>query len=136
MGNLSCLVILSIGLLESSTVAPQRLIDDVVSLQIQIAGQKTPKRVDGIPYHKGMTVLELMEYTKQKKKVTFTYRGNQSTAFLMSIDGVKNKGARGDNWIFRVNNNLGKKSFGVTKLKAGDEVTWTYGKYKPSPSSN
>ena len=75
--------------------------------------------------------MDVMSYAKKKKVVTFVHRGSKDTAFLTAIDGVKNLGAKGDNWIFRVNKKLGKKSFAITKLKMGDSVTWTFGKYKP-----
>lgn len=77
------------------------------------------------------TVLDLMKLAKRNKKIDFKFRGKGPTAFLSSIDGISNEGARGDNWIFRVNGKLGRKSCGVSKLADGDTVTWSFGKYKP-----
>lgn len=101
-----------------------------VSLEIQFKDGKK-KRIEKIPYKEKMTVLDVMNYAKKNKKMNFLFRGKNDTAFLTSIDGVKNQGSRGDNWIFRVNKKLGRKSFGITQLRADDEVTWTFGKYKP-----
>lgn len=101
-----------------------------VSLEIQFKDGKK-KRIEKIPYKEKMTVLDVMNYAKKNKKIDFLFRGKKDTAFLTSIDGVKNQGSRGDNWIFRVNKKLGRKSFGITQLGADDEVTWTFGKYKP-----
>ena len=131
MVNFACLIALASGLLDCSNADSRTTGTEVVSLQIQIAGKKKAKIIKDIPYRKDMTILDMLEHVKKEKKIKYTYRGSNATAFLISINGVKNKGARGDNWIFRVNKNLGKKSFGITKLKAGDEVTWTFGKYRP-----
>lgn len=89
------------------------------------------KTIKDIPFQKKMTVLDVMKYAAGKKKIKFSHRGKNETAFLTEIDGIKNQGARGDNWIFRVNDMLGKKSFGVTEIQPGDSVSWTFGKYKP-----
>ena len=101
-----------------------------VTLTIQFDKEKK-KVIKEIPFKEKMTVMDVMVYSKEKKKITFVHSGKGELAFLKSIDGVKNKGARGDNWIFRVNGKLGKTSFGIAKLKPGDKVTWTFGKYKP-----
>lgn len=103
---------------------------ETVSLEVQF-GDGKKKRIEKIPFKADMTILDVMKYAKKNKKIDYKFRGKNETAFLLSIDGVKNKGARGDNWIFRVNKKLGRKSFGITKLNADDVVTWTFGKYKP-----
>lgn len=101
-----------------------------ISLEIQF-GQSKKKLIKDIPFKKGMTVLDAMKYAKENKKFSFQYRGKNDTAFLTSIDKIKNQGGRGDNWVFRINKKLGKKSFGISRLNSGDKVTWTFGKYKP-----
>lgn len=118
------------GLKTTESLKPQRSLDDSITLEIQF-GEKRSKKIEGIPFKKEMTILDVMNYAKEKEKLSFSYRGKKDTAFLTQIDDVKNKGSRGDNWIFRVNGKLGRKSFGVSELNKGDKVTWTFGKYKP-----
>lgn len=115
--------------------------DQTVTLKIVFNGKSTdgnrPNKtqdleIKDIQWVEGMTILSAMTSAQKAKKVNFKYRGKGITAFLTEINQVKNEGAAGDNWIFRVNNKLGKKSFGVSKLKPGDKVIWSFGKYRPN----
>jgi hypothetical protein len=77
------------------------------------------------------TVLDLMLELQRRGELDFTYRGRGTQAFLTSLDGIANGGGRDDNWIFRVDGELGRASFGAVELHAGAQVTWTLGKYEP-----
>lgn len=103
-----------------------------VVLEIQFGDLEREKKViEGIPFTNEMTVLDVMKHAKETGKLKFAFRGRKDTAFLTEIDGVKNQGAKGDNWIFRVNGELGKKSFGISEVKEGDRIIWSFGKYQP-----
>ena len=111
-------------------VGEEQALQEKVTLKIQLPGNKEIL-VDDIPHREKMTVLDVLNHAKEKKKIRFVYRGKNTTAFLTSINGIKNRGAGGDNWIFRINRKLGNKSFAISTVKANDEVTWTFGKYRP-----
>lgn len=103
-----------------------------VEFTIRFNGKAKDIELKEIEWKDGMTVLSLMTQLQKEKKLSFKHRGKGITAFLTEIGGIKNSGSGGDNWIFRVNSKLGKKSFGVTKLSAGDKINWTFGKYRPN----
>ncbi|MEE2641984.1 MAG: DUF4430 domain-containing protein [Planctomycetota bacterium] len=126
---LPCLLLLSAGR-STALVGEEQAPQEKVTLKIQLPGNKEIL-VDDIPHREKMTVLDVLNHAKEKKKIRFVYRGKNTTAFLTSINGIKNRGAGGDNWIFRINRKLGNKSFAISTLKANDEVTWTFGKYRP-----
>ena len=56
---------------------------------------------------------------------------SDTTAFIVSIDGVENEKSLGDNWVYRVNGSLGDTSAGLFPVRPGDTVEWTFGKYQP-----
>lgn len=97
-----------------------------VSLAIDF-GDGFEKRYTELPFADEMTVMDLMSAARDHKHPTpFTHRGSQATAFLTSLDGCKNEGASGKNWLYYVNNERGDRSFGVRKLNAGDAVSWRF----------
>ncbi len=53
------------------------------------------------------------------------------TAFIVSIGGVENEKSLGDNWVYRVNGQLGDKSAGLFQVQPGDTIEWSFGKYEP-----
>jgi hypothetical protein len=58
----------------------------------------------------------------------FIIRGTGQSAFLDSLDGVKNEGADGRNWTYSVDRTTGDRSFAVYELRPGNRVLWTFGK--------
>lgn len=56
-------------------------------------------------------------------------RGTGETIFVIAIRDVANQGAKGDNWTYRVNGQLGDRSAGIYQLKPGDKLAWIFGKY-------
>ena len=110
--------------------SPRKSDNKTVTVIIDFGDRAKSKRFDKIPWREKMTVLDAMKATKKRSpKVRFEYRGSGATALLTKIDDVKNEGASGLNWIYRVNGKLGNRSFGVFKLKAHDTVQWKFGKY-------
>jgi len=76
-----------------------------------------------------MTVADFLMEAQKKERLTFKMKGEGKTAFLTEIDGVKNEGGLGKNWVFRVNDELGDRSFAVFPVKAGDKIEWKFDTY-------
>jgi hypothetical protein len=85
-------------------------------------------RFTRIAWKEGMTVFDAMrQIERHPRGVAFEHRGSGATAFLTQLGGVKNQGAGGRNWIYRVNGKVADRSFAVCELKSGDEVLWRFG---------
>lgn len=82
-----------------------------------------------LPWNEDLTVLGALKQAKARHGLDFSYRGSQDTVFLTAIDGVENEGSGGDNWVYRVNGDLGDRSCGVLTIFSGDEVVWRFGSY-------
>ena len=84
-----------------------------------------------IDWEEGKTLEHyLKSASKHPRGIKMATRGSGPTAFLTSIDGLENQGASGKNWIYRINGELGTKSFALIKPKRGDRVLWKFGKYR------
>ncbi len=93
-------------------------------------GDGVEKRFKRLTWKQGMTVLDAMNQAKMHRRgIRFESRGKKDTAFLTQIDDLKNEGANGRNWIYRVGGELGDRSFAIHPLEAGDMVLWTFGSY-------
>jgi hypothetical protein len=93
-------------------------------------GDQSQKHFTGIPWNKEMTIQDVLQAaSKHPRGIRFEHRGKGKTAFLLSIDKLKNEG-RGRNWIFRVNKKLGDRSFADSTVQPGDTILWTFGKYR------
>ncbi len=57
--------------------------------------------------------------------------GAGETLFIKSISKVPNQGAGKDNWTYRVNQQLGKTSCGISPLANQAMVEWSLGQYDP-----
>lgn len=100
------------------------------TVQLRIDFQSEKKEIDvRIPCSEDSTVFTILERAQNLGDVKFESRGEGETAFVTSIGGVENQAAAGDNWVYRVNGELGDKSCGVFSVKPGDEVLWVFGKY-------
>jgi hypothetical protein len=74
-------------------------------------------------WREGMTVADLLN---SNPMVNVDIIGSDESAFLTSINGVANEGARGRNWMYRVNGKHADRSFAVYELRPGDHVLWTF----------
>lgn len=93
-------------------------------------GDDFQKRFTRIRWTKDMTVLNALQAaSKHPRGIRFEYRGKGKTAFLNSIDKLKNEG-RDRNWIFRVNGKLGDRSFAIFSVQPMDTILWKFGKYQ------
>ncbi len=89
-------------------------------------GEKKPIDV-AVVCSEDSTVLSILERAHNTGDLDLKFRGSGETAFVESISGVKNEGAGGQNWIFRVNGKTGDKSAGVYEVNPGDKVSWQFG---------
>ncbi len=93
-------------------------------------GDQFQKHFTGITWRQGMTIKDVLQAaSKHPRGIRFEHRGKGKTAFLLSIDKLKNEG-RGRNWVYRVNKKLGDRSFADFTVRSGDTILWTFGKYR------
>lgn len=95
-----------------------------VSLEIDF-GDGRPKDPKLFDWRDGMTVADLFATTPE---ATIVQQGSGASAFLSSIDGVKNEGAGRKNWTYSVNGKSADRSFAIYRLQPGDRVLWTFGR--------
>ena len=93
-------------------------------------GDQSQKHFTGIVWRQKMTIKDVLQAaSKHPRGIRFEHRGKGKTAFLLSIDKLKNEG-RGRNWVYRVNKKLGDRSFAEFTVQPGDTILWTFGKYR------
>ena len=93
-------------------------------------GDGSEKHFTQIRWKKEMTVLDVLKAAGQHPRgIAMKFRGKGPTTFLEQLDGVANQGGKGRNWVFRVNEKIGDRSFALFSVKEGDKVLWTFGKY-------
>jgi len=97
-----------------------------VDLAVDFGSEKKPIAV-AVVCSEDSTVLSILERAHNTKDLDLKFRGSGETAFVESIDGVKNEGAGGKNWIYRINGKTGDKSAGIYEVDPGDTVSWTFG---------
>ena len=77
----------------------------------------------------GATAFSALEAFGNESGIAVQSTGEGETKFVVAIGDVVNLGAKGDNWTYRVNGQLGDRSAGIYQLKTGDKVSWIFGKY-------
>ena len=101
-------------------------------LRLKIVSGEEKQMFDIESSEKLKTVSDLLKHVAEANE-SFKYksRGSGRTFFITEINGQKNEGARGRNWIYTVNGKLGNKSAGLFEIKAGDEIEWNLKRYRP-----
>jgi hypothetical protein len=87
-------------------------------------GEGQAKTYADITLSENMTVVDVLEKLKPRG-LSFESRGNGATAFVESINGIKNAGS-GKNWIYYVNDEKSTVGAGVYILKPDDVILWKY----------
>jgi hypothetical protein len=101
----------------------------VVRLTIDY-GDGVEKRFVALEWKAKMTVEDLLKQAQRHPRgIRFETQGSGATCFLTKIDDLKNEGT-GRNWIYRVNDKLGDRSFAIHPIEAGDVVLWKFSEYK------
>ncbi len=102
----------------------------VGSVQLEIDFRSDREKLTlQIPCASDSTVLSVLQSAKETGDLEFSFTGRGETAFVKSIGGVENQAAEGDNWVYRVNGDLGDRSCGKFSVKPDDHVLWVFGKY-------
>lgn len=92
-------------------------------------GDGVQKHFHQIKWQDKMTVQDVtLAASKHPRGIQIKQRGKKATAFLSQIDDLANN-PRGRSWVYRVNGKLADRSFGVSTVKAGDVVSWSYQDY-------
>jgi len=99
-----------------------------VQLEIDFRSERQKLSLS-VPCTSDSTVLSVLQQAKESGDLEFQFTGQSETAFVTSIGGVENMGAEGDNWVYRVNGELGDRSCGKFSVKPDDHVLWVFGKY-------
>ena len=109
---------------------PQPTVLDKLRLKVVSGVEKQVFEIESS--EKLKTVSDLLKHVADTNE-SFKYksRGSGRTFFLTEINGQKNEGAGGRNWIYTVNGKLGNKSAGLFEIKAGDEIEWNLRRYRP-----
>lgn len=101
----------------------------VVTLTVDY-GDGFQKRFVRIPWKKEMTVGDATNVANEHPRgIEIEVRGRDKTALLLRIDDLRNAGAAGKNWVYRVNDQLGDRSFRLFSLEPGDAVLWRFEEY-------
>lgn len=115
-----------------ATAQPAETIDEpsgeTVSLTIDY-GDGAQKRFPQIawPEQREGTVADVLLYAeKHDRGVKITARGRGETRFLEAINGLKNEGAGGKNWMFLVNGELAQSSYATTPVETGAVILWKF----------
>ena len=72
------------------------------------------------------TSLETVMRSTDKCPIEISGRG--STAFVKSIDGIKNGGSKG--WTFKVDGEFAQRGIGHTSLHPPTKIEWSYGEFE------
>lgn len=99
---------------------------ETFSLTIEF-GNGAEMRFESLPWRDRMTVLEGLQAAGEfRPGITFSRRGAGETAFVTAIEGLKNAGADGGNWIYEINGEKAMRSAGAQTLQSGDALLWRY----------
>lgn len=98
-----------------------------ITLSVELPGD-VELRYKAISFTDGMTVFDALNIAaKHSRALQFKHSGSGEFAFLTEIEGVKNEGASGKNWTYKVDGQRAKVGMGSMKLKEGSHVLWTFG---------
>lgn len=99
-----------------------------VELSLEFNGRAEDRTLE-VEWKPGDTVYSVMIRARDAGRLTFAAAGAGETVFVKAIADVENEGAGGDNWVFRINDQLGNSSCGVVTVAANDRITWRLGSY-------
>ena len=134
--RLAALLLVALGVSSAPAISEVRAQSPtqptVNKLRLKIVSGEEKQMFEIESSEKLKTVSDLLKYVADADE-SFKYksRGSGRTFFITEINGQKNEGARGRNWIYTVNGKLGNKSAGLFEIKPGDEIEWNLKRYRP-----
>lgn len=94
-------------------------------------GDGMQKHFTAIAWQADMTVeAAMVQAGDHPRGIKYEVRGKGPTALLTKIDDVENEGGGQRNWIYRINDQPGDRSFAIAKLQVGDTVLWSFETYR------
>ena len=115
---------------EGSAAGSDSVVAGTVQLVVNFSSDR--KNLDvKVPCSADSTVFKILQRAQNMGDLEFDSQGAGETVFVHSIDGVMNAGARGKNWVFRVNDELAHESCGSVGVVPGDVIEWKFGDYEP-----
>lgn len=115
------------------TVEEDEAAGGTVSMDINFGGNPPNKRITGIPWQSGMTVLDAMNEAQNAGELTYTSQTDSSLGvYITGIDGVMQ--TQTTYWLFCVNNVTSQVGVSEKVLNDGDNVEWYYtSEWPPCP---
>ena len=112
------------------SVQPLSATEDGTGKMVTLAidfGVGAAREYQPVAWREGITVADLLTAVHRDGiRVHFEQRGSGQMAFLTALDGRRNEGAGGRNWIYEVNGKRADRSFAVYELAPGDRVLWEF----------
>ena len=103
---------------------------DSVAVQIPALADRAAVQ-EQIPAEAGHTqsVLAYMQAMQKKGLVEFTSSGEGDMVLIESLQGLKNQGATGKNWLYAVDGKLANRGVATMTVAGGQRVQWCYVTY-------
>lgn len=99
---------------------------ETVGLEIDF-GNGAKRQFDGLPWHEEMTVADVLAAARQfHPGIRFSQIGTGESGLLTEIEGLKNEGSTGRNWLYEVADKPGTVSFCLQKVAPGELVRWRF----------
>lgn len=111
---------------EKSGDQPEHSPGAEIQFLIDLPEQNEPLVFIATVSRKEATIEDAMNTLKEEGEISFAMKGSGETAFIESIEEVKNQGSQGKNWVYAVNGVPGTASVGATRISDGDEVRWCF----------
>lgn len=75
------------------------------------------------------SLFAFMQSLQDKQKLQFTSSGSGELVFIDSLQGIKNQGADGKNWMYAVDGRLANRGVATMQLTGGQRVQWCFVTY-------
>jgi hypothetical protein len=107
------------------------IIDDLQGYQV---------RYSALEWSDEMTVFDALKAAESHERhpLELRSRGSGERAFVESLIGLSNEGARGEkrNWIYWVGTEFADTGAGSKRLNPGDVITWKYTQWPGEPGED
>ena len=116
---------------ESATAESPETIQVIGTVQLEVDfGGRAEKKTMRLDCREDSTVFSILQGAEQEGWIQVSSRGSGENSFLIGLDDIENEGATGDNWIYRLNGQVGKVGAGAQSVVPNDEINWTFGEYE------